>query len=153
MLNPTRQGQGIVVAILFILGLVGILGFNINPAYAAGGSSSVVGVVNYQLLLSQHPDVAGAQKTLTEAAAQAKKDFDAQSPKLSDQDKQALSQKLQLGLQQKNQEVLGPINDKIMAAVKSVAVAKGLTTIVDKGSVVYGGQDITDDVMKVITGK
>lgn len=48
---------------------------------------------------------------------------------------------------------MGAINDKVMAAVKSVAEAKGLTIIVDKGSVVYGGQDITDDVMKVITGK
>jgi outer membrane protein len=153
LLNPKRQGQGIMVALLFILGIVGIIGFNINPAYAAEKGSSVVGVVNYQFLLSQHPDMAGAQKTMTEAAAQAKKDFDAKSPNMSDQDKQDLFQKLQLGLQQKNQEVLGPISDKIMAAVKSVAVAKGLTTIVDKGSIVYGGQDITDDVMKAITGK
>jgi outer membrane protein len=153
LLNLKRQGKRTVMAVLFLLGVVGIIGLNINPAYAAGGASSAVGVVNYQLLVSQHPDAAVAQKTMTEAAAQTKSDFDAKSPNMSDQDKQALYQKLQLGLQQKNQEILGPINDKVMAAVKSVASAKGLTVIVDKGSIVYGGQDITDDVMKVITQK
>jgi outer membrane protein len=153
LLTPNRQGKGIVVALLFILGVVGVIGFNINPAYAAGDASAVVGVVNYQLLLSQHPDMVGAQKTITEAAAQAKQDFDAQSSKMSNQDKQDLFQKLQLGLEEKSQALLGPINDKVMAAVKSVASVQGLTVIVDKSNIVYGGQDITDDVMKVITRK
>ncbi len=141
------------VAVLFLLGVASIIGFNTNPTYAAGQTASSVGVVNYQLLVSQHPDMAAAQKTIVDAAAQAKSDFDAQSPKLSDPDKQALYQKLQLGLQQKSQEILAPINDKVMAAVKSVADAKGLKVIVDKSSAIYGGQDITADVMKVITGK
>lgn len=140
-------------AVLFLLAVVSIIGFNSNPTYAAGKASSVVGVVNYQLLVSQHPDMVAAQKTINEAAAQAKSDFDAKSPKMSDPDKQALYQKLQLGLQQKSQEILAPINDKVISAVKSVADAKGLTVIVDKGSAIYGGQDITADVMKVITGK
>lgn len=121
--------------------------------YASGKDSSAVGVVNYQLLVSQHPDMALVQQTMDAAVAQAKSDYDAKSANMSDQDKQALTQQLQQGLQQKKQELLGSINDKIMAAVKSVVEAKGLTVIVDKGSVVYGGQDITDDVIKVITGK
>ena len=38
--------------------------------------------------------------------------------------------------------------DKINAAVKKVADAKGLTIVVEKSNVVYGGQDITDEVIK-----
>jgi outer membrane protein len=150
--NAKRQSNGFLVAVLFLVGVVSIIGFSTNTTYAAAASSAV-GVVNYQLLVSQHPDTAAAQKTLEAAAAQAKSDFDAKSAGMSDQDKQALYQQIQQGFQQKNQELLGPINDKVMAAVKSVADAKGLTIIVDEGTVVYGGQDITDDVMKVITGK
>jgi outer membrane protein len=153
LINAKRQGKVFVVAVLFLLEVVGIIGVNTNTTYAAGGASSVVGVVNYQLLVSQHPDTAKAQETMNAAVEQAKSDFDAKSANMSDQEKQALYQQLQQGIQQKNQELLGPINDKVMAAVKSVAEAKGLTVIVDKGSVVYGGQDITGDVMKVITGK
>ena len=35
-------------------------------------------------------------------------------------------------------------------AVKSVADAKGLTVVIDKNAVVYGGTDITQDVVKKI---
>jgi outer membrane protein len=153
MSNAKSPEKRVVMTVLFLLGVIAMLGFNSNTTYAAERTSSVIGVVNYQLLLAQHPDTAVAQQTINEAVAKAKSDFDTKSVNMSDQDKQALYQQLQQGLQQKNQELLGPISDKVIAAVKSVAEAKGLTVIVDKSSVVYGGQDITDDVIKVITGK
>ena len=153
MIHFKKQGKFFVVAVLFVLGVVGIFGVNANKTYAASGTSSAVGIVNYQLLVSQHPDTAVAEQTMNAAVAQAKSDFDAKSVNMSDQEKQAYYQQLQQELQQKNQDLLVPINDKVMAAVKSVAEAKGLTIVLDKNSAVYGGQDITDDVMKVTTGK
>jgi len=153
LINFKQQGKFFVVAVLFVLGVAGILGFNANKTYAAGGASSAVGIVNYQLLVSQHPDTAVAEQTMNAAVAQAKSDFDAKSVNMSEQEKQAYYQQLQQELQQKNQDLLVPVNDKVMAAVKSVAEAKGLTVVLDKSSAVYGGQDITDDVMKVTTGK
>ncbi len=153
LLNAKGPGQEFVMAIVFFLGVVGILGLSTSTTYAAPATSAMVGVVNYQLLVSQHPDMAAAQQAMDAALAQTQSDFAAKSATLSDQDKQALFQQLQQGLDQKKQELMGAINDKILAAVKSVADAKGLTIVVDKGSAIYGGQDITDDVMKVITGK
>lgn len=153
-MNVEKRGKVFAVAVLFIIGILGIAAFSQTHAtYAAGRTVSTVGFVNYQLLISQHPDMVKAQETIDAAIAQAKSDFDAKSANMNDQDKQALYQQLQQGLQQKQQDIMGPINDQILAAVKSVADAKGLTTIVDKSSVIYGGQDITDDVMKAITKK
>lgn len=131
---------------------MGIIGINPNATYAAGGVSTV-GVVNYQFLISQHPDIAAAQQTMDAAAAQAKSDFDAKSAGMTEKDKQAFYLQLQQSLQQKNQELLAPINDKIMTAIKSVADAKGLAVVVNQGTLIYGGQDITNDVGKIITGK
>lgn len=154
MFNVKNRGKVFAVAaLLFFVGIFGMAVSHTKPAYAAGNASSTVGYVNYQLLVSQHPDTAKAQDTMNAAIAQANSDFDAKSANMSDQDKQALYQQLQQGLQQKQAELLAPINDKIMAAIKSVADAKGLTTIVDKSSIIYGGQDITDDVIKAITQK
>ena len=51
-------------------------------------------------------------------------------------------------LQQKEQDLLAAIQKKLDDAVKQVAEAKGLSVVLDKNAVVYGGQDITDDVMK-----
>ena len=152
MVNVKRRGKVFVVAILFLLGVMGIIGISPSATYAAGGVSTV-GVVNYQFLVSQHPDIAAAQQTMDAAAAQAKSDFDTKSAGMTEQDKQALYLQLQQSLQQKNQELLAPINYKIMTAIKSVAEAKGLAVVVNQGTPVYGGQDITNDVGKIITEK
>lgn len=151
MFTDKRRIKILVAAVVVLLAVAGVIGYRTNASYAAGASA--IGVVNYQLLVSQHPDTAAAQENMNAAITQAKNDFTAKSANMSDQEKQALYQQVQQGLQQKQQELLGPINDKIMAAIKSVADAKGLKIVVDKSNVAYGGQDITDDVMKVITGK
>lgn len=121
-----------------------------TATYAA---ASPVGFVNYQLLINQHPDTAQADIAYKAAAKQAQADFDAKSANMNENEKRALYQKLQQGIDQKQQELLGAIQIKINTAVKEVASAKGLILVVDKSAVVYGGQDITDDVIKKITGK
>jgi len=141
------------VAALFLLGVCGVAVSHVGTIYAAGSASSTIGVVNYQLLVSKHPDSAKAEETMNAAVAKAKSDFDAKSAAMNDQDKQALYQQLQQGLQQTMQGLSGPINDKVTAAVKSVAEAKGLTIVLVNGATIYGGQDITDDVLKTFTAK
>lgn len=147
-----KQGRVIFLVVLFLLGGMGLNGINPVTIYAAGGASSI-GVVNYQFLVSQHPDIVAAQQAMDKVVAQAKSDFDAKSAGMNEQEKQALYLQLQQGIQQKNEELLAPINDKIMAAIKSVATAKGLAVVVNQGTPVYGGQDITNDVGKIIIGK
>ncbi|MBU2703247.1 outer membrane protein [Sporomusaceae bacterium BoRhaA] len=132
--------------------LFSILAFT-NPTTTYAADASQVGVVNYQQLINQHPDMAQANETYKAAVKQAQDDFNAKSANMNDQDKKALSQQLQQGLQQKQQELINAIRDKVNAAIKAVAEDKGLTVVVDKSVIAYGGQDITDDVLKKITGK
>jgi outer membrane protein len=142
----------VVVAAFFLLGIVGIALSQSGKTYAAPTSN--IGVVNFQMLVSQHPDAAAAQEAMKAEVAQAQKDFDAKSATMTnDKDKQEYFMQLQQRLNAKNQELLGAINDKVTVAVKGVADAKGLAVVVDKGAVIYGGQDITDEVTKKITGK
>lgn len=142
----------VVIAAVFLLGIVGIALSTTGKTYAAPTSN--IGVVNYQLLVSQHPDAAAAQESMKTEVAQAQKDFDAKAATMTnDKEKQDYFMQLQQRLNAKNQELLGAINDKVTAAVKAVAEAKGLAVVVDKGAVIYGGQDITDEVTKKITGK
>ena len=51
----------------------------------------------------------------------------------------------------KRQDLLDPVQKKIEDAVKSVAEAKGLSVVLVKDSVIYGGQDITQDVVKKLS--
>jgi outer membrane protein len=141
----------VVVAAFFLLGIVGLALSQSGKSYAAPASN--VGVVNYQQLIQQHPDMAAAQQTMQGEVEQAKKDFDAKSATMSDKDKQDYYNQLQQRLALKEQELLAAINDKVTAGVKTVADAKGLAVVIDKRAVVYGGQDITDEVLKKLTGK
>ncbi len=142
------------IVAFFVLGVVGIaVSQTAGSKVASAAPSSNVGVVNQQLLVTQHPDMATAQATMQTEVEQAKKDFDEKTATMNDKEKQEYYAQVQQRLSLKQQELLTPILDKVTAAIKAVADAKGLVVVLDKNNVVYGGQDITDDVMKKITGK
>ena len=142
----------VAIAAFFLLGIIGIAVSQSGKTYAAAPASTV-GVVNYQILVTQHPDFATADATMKNEIAQAQQEFDAKSAGMADKEKQDYYTQLQQRLNAKNQELLGAIETKVKDAVKAVADAKGLQIVVDKGVVVYCGQDITEDVGKKITGK
>jgi len=119
----------------------------------AAPAASTVGFVDYGYLIDQHPDTPAANQQLKATQDQAKQDFAEKSAGMSDQDKQSLQQQLVQQLKQKRDDLLKPISDKINAAIKVVADAKGLTIVIGKSVVAYGGVDITADVLKIITGK
>ena len=142
------------IAALFILGVVGIaLSQSGRTSVAAASSSSNIGVVNNQLLISQQPDMAKAQEAMQAEVAQAKKDFEAKSATMNDKEKQDYYAQTQQRLSLKQQELIAPVLDKVNAAIKEVADAKGLAVVMDVSNVVYGGQDITAEVGKKLTGK
>lgn len=51
-------------------------------------------------------------------------------------------------LQKMEEELLEKMQKKILTAVEGVAQNQGLSMIVDRQAVLYGGQDITQDVLK-----
>ena len=145
--------MSLTVAVLFMLGVVGLtLSQTGSKTSAAGSNSSNIGVVNHQLLVSQHPEMAKAQETMQAEVESAKKDFEAKSVSMNEKEKQDYYAQVQQRLTVKQQELINPVLDKVEAAIKSVADAKGLSIVMDKSNVVYGGQDITDEVGKKITG-
>ena len=140
------------IAAAFLFGVAGLaVSQTTNVASAAAASN--VGVVNYQMLVQQHPDLAKVQTTMQAESEAAKKEFDAKAATLGDKEKQEYYMQLQQRLQLKNQELMVPLFSKVDAVIKEVSDAKGLAVVVDKGAVIYGGQDITDECVKKITGK
>ena len=157
MLNLGKKQVKIVslaVATFFMLGVVGLaLSQSGKTVSAASSNSSNVGVVNKQILVSQHPDMVKAQETMQAEVEQARTDFETKSATMNDKEKQDYYTQVQQRLSLKQQELINPLLEKVDAAIKTVADAKGLSVVMDKGSVIYGGQDITEEVGKKITGK
>jgi outer membrane protein len=68
-------------------------------------------------------------------------------------DEQArVSQEFQDKLAERQRELFGPLFEKAQVAIASVASDKNLSVVVDKRIVIYGGQDITQNVMDLLTG-
>ena len=117
---------------------------------SAASSESAIGVVNYQMLLSQVPDLQNVQKSMKQEIDNAQKDFDEKSKTMNDTEKQRYYQQLQERLSNKEKELMDPVLKKIETTIKKVADKKGLSVVVDKNTVVYGGLDITDEVSKAL---
>lgn len=136
----------LVIAIVLFMGAAGIT----SQAHAA--SAAAIGVVDFQMLMAQHPDTALAEETMKNDTDQAQKDFDEKTQSMpTDEEKKAYYNQVQQGLDDKKQMLFGSIQAKVIAAVKEVADAKGLAVVVDKGTTIYGGQDITSEVGKRFT--
>lgn len=136
----------ILIAVIFI-GSVVALALTQTGNIASAASSSSVGIIDYQQVMSSHPDVQNLQGQMETAIADVKKEFDEKSAGMNDQEKAEYYQQCQLRLAQKQEELLEPIRNSVDAAIKKVADKKGLAVVIDKIAVIYGGQDITQDVI------
>lgn len=153
MLSKLRNKKNVQLVSLaivaaFVLGIVGISLSQSSIGHAAPANNSAVGVVNYQMIVVSTPDMDAYKTNMQAEIDSAQKEFDEKAKDLPDQEKQLYYTQLQERLGQKDRELKAPILDKINAAIKKVADSKGLTIVVDKQAVLYGGVDITDDVIK-----
>ena len=152
MFNNKSKVKVIALAIVaaFILGIAGMAVTQTGLSSSASAApSSTIGVVNYQALLTDdNPDVKKVNETLENEYKTLKTDFDTKSASMNEKEKQDYANQLQQRLMLKEQELKGSLLDKVNAAVKAVADAKGLTVVIEKGNVIYGGTDITEEVGK-----
>ena len=139
----------VLIALVFVGSVVAIALTQLGSVGGvASAASTSVGVVDFRQVMSQSTDLQDANTKMQLAVEEAKKEFDSKSAGMSDEDKANLYQKTQESLAQKQQSLIEPIQKKIEAEIKAVAEAKGLQVVIDKGAVVYGGQDITQDVIR-----
>ena len=122
-----------------------------NPASAA--PSSHIGVVDTSKVFAPDNEaIVNAQKELQTASQDMQKQFEEQSANMSDEEKAQLFQKMQGDMADKQEQIQKGLKDKLEEAVGSVASTKGLSLVVDKNVVLYGGQDITEQVAKQLSG-
>ena len=88
---------------------------------------------------------------MQKAVQQAQQEFNEKSANMSDEEKQAYYQQTMERLQQQNTDLMEPVQKQVEDAVKAIAEAKGLSVVLNKDTVVYGGTDITQDVIKKLS--
>ncbi|MBR1807028.1 MAG: OmpH family outer membrane protein [Selenomonadaceae bacterium] len=142
----------ILIAVIFI-GSVVALALTQTGNVASAASSSSVGVVDVQQVMAAHPDVQGLQGQMETTVNEIRKEFEEKSAGMNDQEKAEFYIQCQQRIAQKQEELLAPIEQSVEVAIKAVADKKGLAVVINKAAVVYGGQDITQDVIAQLSKK
>ena len=135
--------------VTLIMTLVLALGCT-GSAFAA--ESDLVGYVNVERVFRNHPDMQATMSVLKLERQKAQQEFEAKAPNLDDKGKQELGQKLTEQVDKKEASLLNPIRAAIRKAIGEVAKAHGIANVVDASAMVFGGMDLTDEVMAKLSG-
>ncbi len=143
----------IIIAAVFVFSIVA-LGVSQYESGMAGASSSNVGVIDYSQVRSQDPSMQAAyekyQDMMKQMQDQMQKDMaNMTSP---EEQQQYLDQKRKEATD-KQKELIEPIQKNIEDQIQEVAKTRGINVVLDKGNVLYGGQDITQEVVKKLQEK
>ena len=106
-----------------------------------------VGYVNRQQVFASYPGIDDLMQKIQTMRTEAQQDYDTNAKDLPAADKKAYSDKLSRQQAQWEDQLMKPVGEKIEKAIQTVAEETGLTAIIDAEVVVYGGIDITADVI------
>lgn len=143
----------VIIALVFI-GSVVALALTQSGGIASAAPSSTVGVVDMSQVMMQHPDRQSAEDQLKATVEEVEKNFKVKEPGLTtEQEKADFYMQSQQIIANRDSELSEQLLKKVEEAVKQTAEARGLSIVVAKAAVVYGGTDITQDVITKLTKK
>ena len=113
-----------------------------------------MGCVDPQKIMFQHPKFEQIQKQIRDVTNKKQEEAKAAIEKETDDKKKAqIFQNKRTEAANEERKLMEPIFKDINLAIRTVANAKKITVVVDKGAVFYGGTDITDDVIAELKKK
>lgn len=140
----------IAAGLVVVLGVGAGLLWQRTPAF---GQSFTIGFVEMQRALDGHPRKASSERALQEFFQAKQREFQDKSKGMTAFQRQELDRQLQQQILEKRNELLGGLDKEIRAAVESAAKQAGVSVVLDRAVVLYGGTDLTDAVIKQIRGK
>ena len=121
-----------------VMALVMAFGCTVS-AFAA----EVIGYVNVERVFRNYPDIQTTMSVINLERQKAENEFNQKAPSLDDKGKRELGEK-------KEASLLNPIRSKIRKTIGEVAKSHGITNVVDAGAMVFGGQDLTEEVIAAV---
>ena len=126
--------------------------------FAVGAASyaaeDVVGYVDDMMVLQQYSKFEQARKQLNDLGNKksnaAKAAFDKET---DEKKKNEIVQNLQLEMREEEAKIMTPILKEVNETIAKVAKKKGVTIVVNKALVYYGGTDLTQDVINALKTK
>ena len=134
--------------IALVCSLMMALGFS-STALAAD-QSALVGFVNVQYVLQNYPGIKDVLQQISDEKGRLQNQFNEQSQNLSDVDKNAVSANLSQEYNKYENNTMAPVQQKIQKTIAKIAKEHGIQNVVNSNSMLYGGKDLTEEVVKAL---
>ncbi len=141
---------GIAVGVIVVLAAAGYIAARSGPAL---GQSLTIGYVDMGRALNAHPGKAAAETALRDYAQAQIADAQQKMKNMTAAQRQDLQRQVDQAIFKKRAELLGGLDRDIRAAIQKVARQQGVSIVLSRDVVLYGGVDLTDQVVKAISGK
>lgn len=129
--------------------LLALFVLTLSVGVGVASAADKVGYINDVQVLSQSEKYKKAQESLQKLGVSKTNAAKAAFDKEKDEKKKAqIVQNVQLELREAENKMITPIYSEINAIIAKVAKAKGVTVVLNNRFVLYGGIDITEDVIK-----
>ncbi|GAB6280354.1 MAG: OmpH family outer membrane protein [Thermovirga sp.] len=113
-----------------------------------------IGVIDPQKVLFQHPKFEQTQKQIKAVVEKKQAEAKAAMDKTTDNnEKQKIFETKRQESAREEQKLMEPIFKDIDLSIRTVAKAKNITIVLDKGQVFFGGTDLTEDVIQELKKK
>lgn len=84
---------------------------------------------------------------LTQARTDMAREYEKKAPKLSDSEREAMQREMSARFEALSQQMYAPLYQKVNNSVNKVAKDLGISLVLNKQTVMYGGRNITDEVI------
>jgi|SRR5690554_2309210 len=131
--------------------LVGVFSFVLmEKTEADEGAKGRIAYVDVWTVFNIHPDKSSAERELNQLAQEMQTELEENARDLPEEQQQDMLQDYQNRLTQREQELIQAIINKIKEVIMVVAEEKEVKVVLDKQNVIYGGYDMTPDVVDYI---
>ncbi|MFW6021990.1 MAG: OmpH family outer membrane protein [Halanaerobiaceae bacterium] len=136
--------------IVFALLLISVGLYTTTIIGAEEASRDSIAYVDLWSVFNLHPEKSTAENRLNELAQSMQSELEEKAKSLPKDQQQNILKEYQAELSQQEQELIQQIIDKIKDIIVEVAEQKEVRMVIDKKSVIYGGYDMTQDVIDYI---
>ena len=138
-----RKFQITALLLLFaILGAVMLL-----AVFTGDETVDRVAYVNLQRVFAEHPARTAAENTLNQKAAEYQQQLEKEAEDLSGSEQKEILKKYQKQLQILESELLDSVTREVEAIIQKTAEEKKVKFVLEEEQVLYGGYNLTDDVL------
>lgn len=117
------------------------------------GGALVVGYVDMQRALDAHPKKASSEEALNQFARAKATELRRLSQNKPPAEQANLARRTQEEILKRQRELLQALDKDIRAAVERVAKRAGVSVVLSHNVVLYGGVDLTEQVIKELQGR